>query len=127
MIVNLVPDLGHITLGQHLAVIDENDGAGHGLDFGQDVTRDQHRFPPPAELLHQLDDLLARYRIHAVQRLVHEDDFRIVRQRLGQLDLLAHTLGIATEPTIGGVGQVEHLQRLPGPLIHLGGLVTHQP
>ena len=82
--------------------------------------------PGRAQFPHQVDGLLARDRIHAVEGFVQEDDVRIVGQGLGQLDLLAHALGVAAQPAAGGVGQFEAIQPVVDAPVDFGLVEAHQ-
>ena len=72
------------------------------------------------------DGLVAAHRVHAVQRLVHEEDVGVVGQRLGQLQLLAHALAVAAEAPMGGVGQREALEQFVDAARHPGALHAGQ-
>ncbi len=50
-------------------------------------------------------------RVHAVERLVEEEDPRLVHERGGQLDPLAHPLGIGPDRPVCGVGQLDRADR----------------
>ena len=49
--------------------------------------------------------------VEAVERLVEEQDRRVVDQRAGQLGPLAHALGVGADRPVGGVGQVDRRDR----------------
>jgi hypothetical protein len=51
-------------------------------------------------------------RVHAVEGLV-EDESRVVDERGGHLDALAHALRVAADGPSGGRLQVDHLDRAP--------------
>ena len=67
--------------------------------------------PCAAPLLDQADGLAARERIHAGQRLVEDQQLGIVRERLRQLDALPHALAVGADLLVGGVDQVDQLER----------------
>ena len=52
-------------------------------------------------------------RVHAVERLVEEQDPRLVDERAGELRPLAHALGVRADRPVRGVGQVDRRDR-PG-------------
>ena len=52
-------------------------------------------------------------RVHAVERLVEEQDPRLVDERAGQLGPLAHALGVRADRAVRGVGQLDRGDR-PG-------------
>ena len=84
---------------------------GHRLDLVQDVARDDDALAGAAPVLDHADRLAARDRIHAGQRLVEDQQLRIVHERLRQLDALAHALAVGADLLVGGVDQVDRLER----------------
>ena len=72
MLVDEVADVVDVALGQDLALVDEDDLAGQGLDLGQDVARDEDRPALVSILLDEPDDLALAQRIQPVERLVED-------------------------------------------------------
>ena len=54
--------------------------------------------------------LAAREGIHPGQRLVEDEQFGLVRQRLRQLDALAHAFAVGADALVGGVFKVDQLE-----------------
>ncbi|OPZ22417.1 MAG: hypothetical protein BWZ10_00425 [candidate division BRC1 bacterium ADurb.BinA364] len=77
----------------------------------QNVRGEEDGFSLFAQPQDDVAHLLAPQRIEARLRLVEEDQFGIVQQRLGQPDALIHALGIALERQIGGVRQADQFQQ----------------
>ena len=65
---------------------------GQRLDLVEHVARHDDRLAGLAELLDPLDDVDARHRIDAGQRLVEQQEVGIVRDRGRELGALAHAL-----------------------------------
>ena len=93
------------------AGIHDQHGLGEPLDLLEDVRREQDR-PTlgghPPEQLHHVQPLAG---IHAVERLVEQQDPRLVDERRGELDPLAHALRIGPDLAIGRVGQLDRADR----------------
>ena len=107
---------------------DRAEVAGRGQPPGVD---DQHRVgerarPPrgcatrtgssgPAAAIDRssVDHVQPLARVHAVERLVEQQDRRVVDERAGELGPLAHALGVRADRAVGGVGQVDRGDR-PG-------------
>ena len=49
------------------------------------------------------------------ERLVENEQLRIVGERLGHLDALAHALAVGADLLVRGVGQLDHLERAGAP------------
>ena len=85
------------------------------FDVGQQVRReDQADALVVAEIAHQLEHLVAPFRVHAVGRLVEEQQIGIVHERLRQLDALLHAGRIGLDVAIARLAEadvVEHLVR----------------
>ena len=68
--------------------------------------------PAAAPVANQPDRLAAAERVHARQRLVEDQQLRIVDDRLRELDALAHALAVGADLLVGGVHQID---RRPAP------------
>jgi hypothetical protein len=77
--------------------------------------------------LQDAPDRLGRHRVDALERLVKEQHFGVVQQRGREADLLAHAGRVVDDQLVLGAGQVEHVQQLRGPLVHLGPGQSAQP
>jgi hypothetical protein len=63
------------------------------LHIVQNVRAEKDRFPAIAQTQNQIADLLASDRIQSGHRLIEDNQFRIVDQRLRQADTLQHAFG----------------------------------
>ena len=78
------------------------DLAGDLLDLLEDVGAEQDGAalgPHPPQQGHQVQPLA---RVDAVERLVEQQHRRVVDQRRGELDPLAHALGVGADPAPAG-------------------------
>ncbi len=121
MLVDQVADLPDVALGDEPPSVEQDDRAGDGLDLVEDVAGDQHGAAVAAPGDDRVDQLAAGDGVGAGQRLVEEEHEGVVQDRLGQLDPLAHPLGIAADGPAGGLGHVHALER------PLGGLGRAAP
>src|SRR6266566_9002901 len=87
------PDGAEVAGGGQAARHHHLDGAGQPLDLFQDVRAEQDRPALGAELVEQVHHVQALPRVHPVERLVEQQHLRVVHQRRGHLDPLAHALG----------------------------------
>ena len=74
----------------------------HGL-----VRVPPHRF----ELVVQA---IARHRVERTERFVHQQHFRVLGERAGERDPLAHAAGKLVRPVLGELAEVHHLEQLVG-------------
>jgi hypothetical protein len=82
---------GQWLVDDELALVDDHDVVADPLDVLEDVRRDDDRDPEhPVDALDQLEHVVPALRVHAIGRLVEEDQRRVVDQRLGQFDSLLH-------------------------------------
>src|SRR5690606_41066777 len=66
-------------------------------------------------LLEEVADDACRDRVDALERLVEEEDRRTVDDGRTEGDLLSHAPGVVADQLGGGVGEVEHLEKLVTP------------
>ena len=81
------------------------------LDLLEDVRREEDRAPGGGHGPQQLHHVQPLARVHAVERLVEEQDRRVVDERAGELDPLAHALGVRADRAVGGRHQVHRGDR----------------
>ena len=93
--------------------------AGHRLDLVQDVARDDDALARAGPVANHPDGAAAGQRVHARQRLVENEQLRIVDDGLRQLDPLAHALAVGANLLVGRVHQVHGRQRTPGRIVCL--------
>ena len=78
-------------LRRDLPLVHHDDVVAGVLDVGQQVRRqDQADALVVPEIAHELEHLVAPFRVHAVGRLVEEQEVGIVDERLRELDALLH-------------------------------------
>src|SRR5450759_4298940 len=84
-----------------LACVDGEEVLTHSLDFTEQVRRQDHR---DAELaagaLDQCEHLVSAFGIETVRRFVEQEQTRIVRERLRELDPLLHARGVGANEAI---------------------------
>ena len=90
------------------------------LDFDQDMAGDQNRFALAGQTRQQFADFAPPAGIDAPQRLVEQQQPRIVHQHLGQLDSLPHAVTASRQTTPGAVGHADFIQHVFGSLACLG-------
>src|SRR6266404_4336723 len=86
-------DVFQLALQNRLATIDQADGVAKFLHLVHPVSGKQNRL---ALLLQVQQDIFQQSRVDGIQtaeRLVHDDEIRIVQQRCGKLYLLLHAFG----------------------------------
>ena len=114
-------ELGHRRGPQEPPAVDRHEVVADLLDLAEEVARQDDRDPelgpgPPDEAEH----LVATGRVQAVRRLVEEEEPRVVDDRLGQLDALAHPGGVAADRPVALLGEPHVAEDVRGPLA--GGL-----
>src|SRR5260370_6689797 len=77
------------------------------------MARSQKAFALLGQAKEQAGQLRAANRIDAAERLVEDEQFRIVNQGLSDFDALPHALGVAAQ---AAVGAVLHLHKFEGSL-----------
>ena len=112
--------IGDVALGQDLALVDEDDPRGQGLDLGQDVARDEDGPALLLEVLDEPDELALAQRVEPAQRLVEDEDLRVVGDGLGELDPLAHAPAVAADEAVLVLREVDDVQGPGRPVPDLG-------
>src|SRR5262245_20091542 len=113
----------HSAFGQDVAVVDQHHAVRHLVHLVQDVTRHNQVQAFLRELAEKPDRFGAGHRVKPVQRLVQNHRRGLVRDRLGQPDALSHALAVSGDLAVGGLNQIDALDRAPG---HLFGLLARQ-
>src|SRR5215467_4071573 len=116
------PDRAEVTGRGEPARHDHLDRAGKPLHLLQNVRAEHDRPALLAQPVQQVHHVQALPRVHAVERLVEEQDRRIVDERRRHLDPLAHALGVGRDPPVLRAGHLHHRDRAPG-----GGGRVRQP
>ena len=97
------PDCAEVPRGGQLSVHEKEDGVGDAFDLLKDMRRDHDGAPFAREPLQEPLEVDALLGIGAVERLVQKKNLRIVDERPGEADSLAHAAGIGADPAIGGI------------------------
>src|SRR5215471_12704609 len=108
------PDRAEVAGRGEPARHDHLDRAGKPLHLFQDVRAEHDRPALLAQPVQQVHHVQPLPRVHAVERLVEEQDRRIVDERRRHLDPLAHALGVGRDPPVLRVGHLHHRDRAPG-------------
>ena len=103
-------NLVDISLGENLAVIDDQNLFGDCLDFVEHMARDENRFSFTSELADVLGDFRTTERVDPGKWLVENDDVGIVGHALGQFGSLNHPLGKSAHPSPSGIAHPEALE-----------------
>ena len=90
---------------------------GHRLDLVQDVARDDHALAGAGPVANQADGPAAGERIHSRERLIEDEQRRIVHDCLRQLDPLAHPLAVGADLLVRGIHQLDRRHRPAGRLV----------
>src|SRR5579862_2956794 len=117
----------HVALGQDAPLVDEQDVRRHRLDLVQHVAGDDDALAGATPFPDEADRFAPGERVEARQRLVENQELRIVRQRLRHLDALAHAFAVGPDLLAGGVEQVDGFQGAPGAERRLPLLQSVQP
>lgn len=72
-------------------------------------------------------DGLRGHRVDALERLVEEEHLGVVQQRGRQSDLLAHPGRVVHDQLVLGPREIQDVEQLGGPLVHLGARQAAQP
>ena len=100
-------DGAEVTGGGQPACHHHLDGPGQPLDLLQDVRAEQDGPALAAQLVEQVHHVQPLPRVHAVERLVEQQNLRVMDQGRSHLDPLAHALGVGGDPAVRGAGHVE--------------------
>jgi hypothetical protein len=80
--------IGELLFGHGSTAVDEDDALGHGLQLGEDVTRDEHRAPVSGESTQDSAQFDPAPGVQAGRGLVEEHHYRVVDERAGQAEPL---------------------------------------
>ena len=109
------PDLAEVARRGEPAGDDHQDVLlGQPLDLLEDVRGEQDRPALGGHRPQQLHHVQALARVHPVERLVEEQDRRVVDQRRGDLRPLAHALRVGPDRAVLGVAQLDDGDRPVG-------------
>ena len=100
-------------LGDETSVVEDRDPVADPLDVGEDVGReDDGRVGP--QLGDQGEQVAPPFRVERADRLVEDQQPRPGHERLGDPEALAHAARVAGDPSPGGIGEPDLLERLGG-------------
>ena len=108
---------GQLSAGHQSAAMQDRHALADALNVAEDMGGEQHGHA--ALLGHspdELQEIVASQRVEPGRRLVEQQHLRIVDQRLGKPDLLAHAGGELTEPLIANGDQLELFEQCVDPL-----------
>ena len=127
MLVDQIADVVHVSFGEDPAVVDQQDVRRHRLDLVQDVARHDDALAGAGPLADQADRLAARDRVHPPQRLVEDQQLRVVDDRLRELHALAHPFAVGADLLVRGVEEIDDSERAPRGLGRLGVAEAVEP
>jgi hypothetical protein len=119
----MIANVPNVPLGYEPAVIEQNDVRSERLHLVQDVARNHHAFPLVPQPLDDGHQVVSRDRVGSRERLVEEQDARIVHESLCQLRALPHAFRVAAD---GPPLVLRHADGLDGPLGGIAGRGTAQ-
>ena len=103
---------------------ENHDAVGHVDDFLDVVADHDDRGGVLVERRPDVDDFRPQAfggeRVDVAERLVHEEDFGIDRQRAGHADALLHAAGELARIGIFEAGEADHADHALGPLVDFG-------
>ena len=108
--------------GQTTRVHDQ-DRLRQPLDLLEDVRGEEDRPAGRGHRLEQAHHVQPLARVHAVERLVEQQDRRVVDQGAGELGALAHALGVRGDRAVGDLGQLDRRDGLPRRGVRVGQVV----
>ena len=98
-------------------MVDDDDVVGQQVGLLEVLRREQHAWHPTTDQV--ADDaphLLAAADVEPRGRLVEDQHRRRGDQGAGEVEAAAHAAGVGLGRSVAGVGQVEPLEQLAGPL-----------
>ena len=100
-----VEQLGEAAFDDEPPMVQDRDAVADALDVGQDVGGEQDG-GLAAQRGDQLQDVPAALGVEGAHRLVQDDDGRLVDERPGDPEPLAHAAGVRSGAAVGGLGEV---------------------
>ena len=114
MLLHFFAHAADLAFGDDVAVAEQDDLVGDGVDFVQDMAGDDDVHAVRGEGAEQGDGFGAGEGIEAVERLIEDEDRRAVADGLGQLDALPHAFAVAGDFAFGGIHEIDALEGAPG-------------
>ena len=87
--------------------MDQSDLVADRLDIRDDVRAEEDRFALGGELQDQLTHLLATDRIKPAHRLIQDQEFRVMQDRLSDAHTLKHAFRVFSELELASVGHAD--------------------
>ena len=101
-------DLGDRPEGRDPAAVQDQDVAADLLHLVEQMGRDQHRHPPlrghPPD---HVEHVALPLRVEAQGRLVEEDDHRVVHERAGDAEPLAHAAAVGLDEAVAALAEAD--------------------
>ena len=107
-------------VGDHPAVVDDDDAIGEALDFFHVVRRVEQRLAAPLQRLEVVEDRVAALRIDADRRLVEQQDVGIVQQAGGEIEPPLHAAAERLDAIARAIGEADELERRRDRLVERG-------
>ena len=106
-----------LPLGQQPPLPQHDDVIANELHVGQEMAGEEHAHVlAVGQVAGQLEDLLPARRVHAVGRLVEDQQAGIVDQGRGQLQPLLHAGRVGFDRAVAGLAQADVVEDFMGPL-----------
>ena len=110
-----------VALRQQFAAAEHEHVVAHRLDVRQQVAGEEQAHPLAVrQVAGQLDHLLAAGRVHAVRRLVEDQQLRVVDDRRGELQPLLHAGGVRLDRAVARLVEADVVEHLVGALHGVG-------
>src|SRR6185437_1316388 len=109
-------DLAHGAGEDKPALIDKCDGVAEFLHLIHAVRGEEHSAALCADLYQRAHEQLGIDRVEAAEGLVHNDKLGLMQQRCDELNLLLHALGELFGLLVEGLGNLQALAPVAGPL-----------
>ena len=107
--------LARRALGDHPAVVDDDDAVGQCVGLVEVLGGEQQRDALGDQVADDVPHALPAGGVEAGGRLVEEEHRRPRDEAGGQVEAPAHAAGVALDDAVGGVGQLEPLEQLGRP------------
>src|SRR6266550_3272300 len=121
MLIDERTDRVNVARRDRLAVVNQHDVVRDALNLVQDVGRHEDVPAVFREVGDGPENLHASHRVRSGQRLIKDEDLRIMRKGLRELRALAHPATVGPRGPVGRAGQSDDLERGAGFLRSLRG------
>src|SRR6266851_534808 len=111
---NFVPYTVDWTLSDYISIAQQDDLIRDGIDFVKNMARNNDVTTVCRRRAKQSDHLGTSQRVEAVQRLVQDQNSRVVTQGLSEPDSLTHPFAITGDVADCSIGKIHALNRAPG-------------